>query len=207
MYSPMINYTSCIISILCSEIILWSKNIPNPFWVQLQKSMNVVRYLDNCFNCFNFEIYCFNHVAIIVLIIIMLHTLRCSKSSPCFPMVLIKNLDYCQKEKIFLPYDLGPIIDYEIDNDSEEPDYLKYHLWKKNYESLWVFSSTIIVLDSERSDECIDFTMIITSRSNASISNFGGSFRWKSEYHWCIIEIKSKHFPTVFKKIEINKKK
>ncbi|KAE9533242.1 hypothetical protein AGLY_009283, partial [Aphis glycines] len=62
-------------------------------------------------------------------------------------------------------------------------------------------------VDSERSDECIDFTMIITSRNNASISNFGGGFRWKSEYPWCIIEVKSKHFPTVFKKIENNKKK
>ncbi|KAE9526135.1 hypothetical protein AGLY_013766, partial [Aphis glycines] len=59
---------------------------------------------------------------------------------------------------------------------------------------------------SERSDECIGFTMIITSR-NASISNFGGGFRWKSEYPWCIIEVKSKLFPTVFKKIEKNPKK
>ncbi|KAE9532775.1 hypothetical protein AGLY_009856 [Aphis glycines] len=49
--------------------------------------------------------------------------------------------------------------------------------------------------------------MIITSRNNASISNFGGGFRWKSEYPWCIKEVKSKHFPTVFKKIEKNKKK
>ncbi|KAF0761760.1 Uncharacterized protein FWK35_00011636 [Aphis craccivora] len=67
--------------------------------------------------------------------------------------------------------------------------------------------------------ECIDFTMMcvfvffcvsvysITSRNNAPISNFGGGFRWKSEYLWCIIKIKSKHFPTVFKKIEKNKKK
>ncbi|KAE9525552.1 hypothetical protein AGLY_014079 [Aphis glycines] len=47
-----------------------------------------------------------------------------------------------------------------------------------------------INIDSERSDECIDFTMIITSRNNASISNFGGGFRWKSEYPWCIIEVK-----------------
>ncbi|KAF0696062.1 Uncharacterized protein FWK35_00034525, partial [Aphis craccivora] len=57
------------------------------------------------------------------------------------------------------------------------------------------------ILDSERSDECIDFTMIITSRNIAPISNFGVGFRCKSEYPWCIIEIKSKHFPTVFKKI------
>ncbi|KAF0770602.1 Uncharacterized protein FWK35_00013609 [Aphis craccivora] len=54
--------------------------------------------------------------------------------------------------------------------------------------------------NSERSDESIDFTMIITSRNNASISNFGDGFRWKSEFPWCIIEVKSKHFPTVLKK-------
>ncbi|KAF0771962.1 Uncharacterized protein FWK35_00006130 [Aphis craccivora] len=48
----------------------------------------------------------------------------------------------------------------------------------------------IFFLDSERSDECIDFTMMcvfflffflfvysITSRNNAPISNFGGGFR------------------------------
>ncbi|KAF0748573.1 Uncharacterized protein FWK35_00021402 [Aphis craccivora] len=46
----------------------------------------------------------------------------------------------------------------------------------------------------------------ITSRNNAPISNFGGGFRCKSQYPWCI-EVKSKHFPTVFKKIEKNKKK
>ncbi|KAE9537342.1 hypothetical protein AGLY_006365, partial [Aphis glycines] len=33
----------------------------------------------------------------------------------------------------------------------------------------------------------------ITSRNNASISNFGGGFRWKSEYPWCIIEIRHKN--------------
>ncbi|KAF0751138.1 Uncharacterized protein FWK35_00035219, partial [Aphis craccivora] len=60
------------------------------------------------------------------------------------------------------------------------------------------------LLDSERSEECIDFTMMcvffffcffvfvsvysITSRNNAPISNYGGSFRCKSEYPWCIIE-------------------
>ncbi|KAF0754487.1 Uncharacterized protein FWK35_00032525, partial [Aphis craccivora] len=43
-------------------------------------------------------------------------------------------------------------------------------------------------LDSERSEECIDFTMIITSRNNAPISNYGDGFRCKSEYYWCIIE-------------------
>ncbi|KAE9536487.1 hypothetical protein AGLY_007276, partial [Aphis glycines] len=60
----------------------------------------------------------------------------------------------------------------------------------------------LLFLNSERSDECIDFTMIITSRNNASISNFGGGFRWKSEYPWCIIQVKSKHFQMFSKKIE-----
>ncbi|KAF0764990.1 Uncharacterized protein FWK35_00009523, partial [Aphis craccivora] len=44
-------------------------------------------------------------------------------------------------------------------------------------------------------------------RNNAPISNYGGGFRCKCEYPWCIIEVKSKHFPIVFKKIEKNKKK
>ncbi|KAE9536738.1 hypothetical protein AGLY_006971 [Aphis glycines] len=82
------------------------------------------------------------------------------------------------------------------------------------------FQKRIPILDSERSDECIDFTMMyifflfvfvsvysITSRNNASISNFGSGFRWKSKYPWCIIEEKSKHFPTVFKKSRKTKKK
>ncbi|KAF0773004.1 Uncharacterized protein FWK35_00001746 [Aphis craccivora] len=47
----------------------------------------------------------------------------------------------------------------------------------------------------------------ITSRNNALISNFGDGFRWKSEYLWCIIEVKGKHFPTALKKIEKNQKK
>ncbi|KAF0743293.1 Uncharacterized protein FWK35_00023227, partial [Aphis craccivora] len=67
--------------------------------------------------------------------------------------------------------------------------------------------SCVLIYDSERSNECIDFTMIISSRNNASISNFKGGFRWKSEYPWCTIGVKSKHFPTVFKKIEKNKQK
>ncbi|KAF0746432.1 Uncharacterized protein FWK35_00020432 [Aphis craccivora] len=62
-----------------------------------------------------------------------------------------------------------------------------------------VYNSTAIVLDSERSDECIDFTMMcaffvsvysITSRNNASTSNYLGSFRRKNEYPWCIVEVK-----------------
>ncbi|KAF0750676.1 Uncharacterized protein FWK35_00037503 [Aphis craccivora] len=68
------------------------------------------------------------------------------------------------------------------------------------------------LLDSERSDECIDFTMMcvfffvfvffvsvysITSRNNAPISNYGSGFRCKSEYSWCIIEVKNKYFLTL----------
>ncbi|KAF0771488.1 Uncharacterized protein FWK35_00016826 [Aphis craccivora] len=45
-------------------------------------------------------------------------------------------------------------------------------------------------MNSERSGERIDFTMIISCRNNASISKFGGGFRWQSEYPWCIIEVK-----------------
>ncbi|KAF0751643.1 Uncharacterized protein FWK35_00039219, partial [Aphis craccivora] len=47
----------------------------------------------------------------------------------------------------------------------------------------------------------------ITSRNNAPISNYGGGFRCKSEYPWCIIEVKSKIFQKVIKKLEKNKKK
>ncbi|KAE9524658.1 hypothetical protein AGLY_014708 [Aphis glycines] len=47
------------------------------------------------------------------------------------------------------------------------------------------------ILNGVINDECIDSTMIITSRNNASILSFGGGFRWKSEYLWCIIEIKN----------------
>ncbi|KAE9545191.1 hypothetical protein AGLY_000734 [Aphis glycines] len=59
--------------------------------------------------------------------------------------------------------------------------------------------------DSERSDDCIDFIMmcffVISCRNNASILNFGGSFQWQSEHPCCITEVKSKNFPTVFKKM------
>ncbi|KAF0764149.1 Uncharacterized protein FWK35_00006173, partial [Aphis craccivora] len=40
----------------------------------------------------------------------------------------------------------------------------------------------------------------ITYQNNASIINFRFGFRWKNEYLWCIIEVKSKNFPRVFKK-------
>ncbi|KAE9543359.1 hypothetical protein AGLY_002159 [Aphis glycines] len=63
------------------------------------------------------------------------------------------------------------------------------------------------ILDSERSDEYIDFTMIITSRNNASNSNFGGGFRWKNEYPWCIIQVKRNIFQQFSKKSRKTKKK
>ncbi|KAF0770794.1 Uncharacterized protein FWK35_00001301 [Aphis craccivora] len=53
------------------------------------------------------------------------------------------------------------------------------------------YPDVVLGIDSERSEECIDFIMIITSRNNAPISNYGGGFRCKSEYPWCIIEVKS----------------
>ncbi|KAF0759479.1 Uncharacterized protein FWK35_00013310 [Aphis craccivora] len=51
---------------------------------------------------------------------------------------------------------------------------------------------------------CVFFVSVysIISRNNAPILNYRGGFRWKNEYSWCIIEAKSKHFPTVFKKID-----
>ncbi|KAF0767027.1 Uncharacterized protein FWK35_00003957, partial [Aphis craccivora] len=69
-------------------------------------------------------------------------------------------------------------------------------------------------INSERSEECIDFTMMcvfffffvsvysITSRNNAPISNFGGGFRCKSEYPWCIIEFSKKSRKTKKKMTE-----
>ncbi|KAE9523865.1 hypothetical protein AGLY_015753 [Aphis glycines] len=59
---------------------------------------------------------------------------------------------------------------------------------KKKEESVEKIIYTVTARDSERSDECIDFTMIITSRNNAPISNYGGGFRCKSEYPWCVIQ-------------------
>ncbi|KAE9535837.1 hypothetical protein AGLY_007738 [Aphis glycines] len=71
----------------------------------------------------------------------------------------------------------------------------KHTTWKISTQYIVLLSMTKWQLDlfkdSERSDECIDFIMIITSRNNAPISNYGGGFRCKSEYPWCIIEVKS----------------
>ncbi|KAF0768996.1 Uncharacterized protein FWK35_00002780 [Aphis craccivora] len=68
--------------------------------------------------------------------------------------------------------------------------------------------------NSEQSDECIMncidlrfYNDVIISRNNAPISNYGGSFRCNSEYPWCIIEVRSKHLPTVFKKNREKQKK
>ncbi|KAF0763214.1 Uncharacterized protein FWK35_00008694 [Aphis craccivora] len=66
---------------------------------------------------------------------------------------------------------------------------------RRNHEYLITYEELCMKFsNSERKDECIDFTMMcffsvyrITNRNNAPISNFGGGFRWKSEYPWCII--------------------
>ncbi|KAF0749547.1 Uncharacterized protein FWK35_00019318, partial [Aphis craccivora] len=60
--------------------------------------------------------------------------------------------------------------------------------------TIFIFGFKKHILDSERSDECIDFTMMVVSDV-------------KSKYPWCIIQVKSKHFQTAFQKIEKNKKK
>ncbi|KAF0773852.1 Uncharacterized protein FWK35_00003100 [Aphis craccivora] len=59
--------------------------------------------------------------------------------------------------------------------------------------------------NSERSEECIDFTMIITSRNNAPITNFGGGFRCVSKYPWYIIQVKT--FSNSFQKNREKQKK
>ncbi|XP_060858933.1 uncharacterized protein LOC132936264 [Metopolophium dirhodum] len=41
---------------------------------------------------------------------------------------LKKNPDYLLEKKIFLPYGVGPDVDCEIDDDSDEPDYSSYVL-------------------------------------------------------------------------------
>ncbi|KAF0773286.1 Uncharacterized protein FWK35_00016661 [Aphis craccivora] len=38
---------------------------------------------------------------------------------------------------------------------------------------------------------CLCTLYSITSRNNSPISNFGSGFRCKSEYPWCIIQVKS----------------
>ncbi|KAF0765664.1 Uncharacterized protein FWK35_00030611 [Aphis craccivora] len=68
-------------------------------------------------------------------------------------------------------------------------NYLQWFVFELQLNKKTILSNS--GLHSERSDECIDFTMIITSRKNAPISNYGGGFRCKSEYPWCIIEVKS----------------
>ncbi|KAE9529575.1 hypothetical protein AGLY_011671 [Aphis glycines] len=61
----------------------------------------------------------------------------------------------------------------------------------------------IATQNSERSDECIGFTMIITSRNNAPISNYGGAFRCKSEYPWCIIQTDKSSPFRIFRNINL----
>ncbi|KAF0762402.1 Uncharacterized protein FWK35_00018741 [Aphis craccivora] len=48
--------------------------------------------------------------------------------------------------------------------------------------------SSHFVLDAKKNIENNRKSIGITSRNNASTSNYGGGFRCKSEYPWCIIE-------------------
>ncbi|KAE9532384.1 hypothetical protein AGLY_010007 [Aphis glycines] len=48
---------------------------------------------------------------------------------------------------------------------------------------------------SDRIDNNFIFSLI-TSRNNAPISNYGGGFRCKSEYPWCIIKVTQNQFST-----------
>ncbi|KAF0755191.1 Uncharacterized protein FWK35_00020905 [Aphis craccivora] len=86
-------------------------------------------------------------------------------------------------------------------------------LVRKSFKTLH-YDFEVVFGDSERSDKCIynDVRFLvsvysITCRNNASISNFRRGFRCQSEYPWCIIQVKIKHIPTLFKKIVKNNKK
>lgn len=50
-------------------------------------------------------------------------------------------------------------------------------------------------------------TYTITCRNNASTYFFNDGFRWKIEYRWWIIEVKSKKFSAIFNNIRKNYKK
>ncbi|KAF0749451.1 Uncharacterized protein FWK35_00037128, partial [Aphis craccivora] len=55
---------------------------------------------------------------------------------------------------------------------------------------------------------CVFFVSVYstTSRNNIPISNFGGGFRYKSEYPWCIIEFSKKSRKTKKKKLKTEKR-
>ncbi|KAF0755474.1 Uncharacterized protein FWK35_00012645 [Aphis craccivora] len=61
------------------------------------------------------------------------------------------------------------------------------------------------VFDSERSDECIDFTMIITSRNNALISKFGDG-EYPQYWDWKLLKKSRKTKKNVTEKREILRK-
>ncbi|KAE9525106.1 hypothetical protein AGLY_014520 [Aphis glycines] len=85
------------------------------------------------------------------------------------------------------------VLELIIDNRAaQEPSYYRVIFIYTNFTVLYLSQHPTSCLrkDSERSDECIDFTII-----------------WKSEYPWCIILVKSKHFLVVFKEIGENKTK
>ncbi|KAF0759452.1 Uncharacterized protein FWK35_00012890 [Aphis craccivora] len=64
-------------------------------------------------------------------------------------------------------------------------------------------STIVYILDPEPINECIDSIMMFVFVSVYSIAR--GGIRW--EYPWCIIEVKSKHFLTVFKKTKSDGKR
>ncbi|KAF0761236.1 Uncharacterized protein FWK35_00012407 [Aphis craccivora] len=72
-------------------------------------------------------------------------------------------------------------------------------IFTKSVENVKICKVKNTTINSERSEECIDFTMIVTSRNNAPISNYGGGFRCKSEYPWCTIEFSKKSRKTKIK--------
>ncbi|KAE9541270.1 hypothetical protein AGLY_004515 [Aphis glycines] len=97
------------------------------------------------------------------------------------------------------------VVEYYIPIQTIMPEkYLKLH--RETYRNKFHAGRDKLLSknNSERSEECIDFTMIITSRNNALISNFGGGFRWKSEYPWCIIEFEFIRNMSKLRKFAIN---
>ncbi|KAF0747403.1 Uncharacterized protein FWK35_00024663 [Aphis craccivora] len=74
----------------------------------------------------------------------------------------------------------------------------------KYFDDICYFDIFLVYLIYKRR---VKIVTIITCRNNTSISIFGrGAFRLQIEYIWCIIQVKSKHFLEVFKKIGKTKK-
>ncbi|KAF0732437.1 Uncharacterized protein FWK35_00027106 [Aphis craccivora] len=91
----------------------------------------------------------------------------------------------------FQTLEVVSVVKVNILEKQKKNDEKREFLRKTSFRPNQFFYIVLFILDSERSEECIDFTMIITSRNNAPISNYEGGFRCKSEYPCCIIEVKS----------------